>query len=313
MGMKILILGGTVFLGRHLTELALARGYEVTLFHRGKRGADLFPDVERRIGDRLNDLSALARGEWDAVLDTSGQHPAAVRSAARLLSGRAGHYTFTSTISVFSDFSKAPVTLDSPLHEPAPLDELGNEMEGYGPRKVGCEVQATTFDGPVAVVRPGLIVGPYDPTERFTWWVRRAQRGGALIAPGPPERPVQLIDARDLAGWMLDLAAMSFAQVIAALPGPEGTRAVWMDESFLLAQEVGPWMELPLWVPEDMPGFQRVDCSGAIAAGLSFRPIAETARDTRAWAKDNPPAPGAPKTGLSPEREAALLAAWAAR
>jgi len=328
--MNILILGGTKFLGRHLVDEALARGHQVTLFHRGKTGAELFPDVERRLGDRMGDLASLAEGRWDAVIDVSGQHPAAVRDSAALLNGRAGHYTFISTCSVYSDMEQVPMNA-SPLHEAAPVDCVGGMKDTdwqYGNHKVGCEVQArAAFEGPLLILRPGLIVGPHDYTERFAWWARRAARGGRLIAPGPPERPVQIIDGRDLAAWNLDLVErgatgtfdavgpeepLSFGELLAAMPGD--FEVTWVDEQFLLDNDVGIWMEVPLWVPETSPGFQRVDNSASVAAGLRCRPIAELNRDVAAWCAENPLDPEKPaQTGLTPEKEQAVLAAWDAR
>jgi len=329
--MDILILGGTKFLGRHLVDEALARGHRVTLFNRGKSDPALYLDLDRRIGDRMSDLSALDEGRWDAVIDVSGQHPRAVRDTAALLSGRAGHYTFISTCSVYADSEVVPMNA-SPLLEPAPIDCKWGEPDPdwhYGNHKVGCEVQArAAFEGPLLILRPGLIVGPHDYTERFSWWARRATRGGRLIAPGPPERPVQIIDARDLAAWNLDLVErgdegtfdavgpeqpLSFGAILAAFQAvtPGDFEVTWVDEQFLLDNEVGVWMEVPLWVPESMPGFQRIDNSASVAAGLRCRSIEVIARDVAAWCAENPPA--ADNTGLAPEREAELLALWDGR
>jgi len=323
--MDILILGGTKFLGRHLVEVAQARGHRVTLFHRGQTGADLYPDVERRIGDRMGDLASLTNGHWDAVIDTSGQHPAAVRDSATLLSGRANHYTFVSTCSVYEDSAVVPMN-DSKLHEEAPVTCVGGMKDPdwhYGNHKVGCEVQArASFDGPLLILRPGLIVGAHDFTERFAWWVRRALRGGRLIAPGPPERPVQIIDAHDLAVWTLDLVergvtgtldavgpceTLTFGEILRALPGDFTT--TWVDEQFLLDNEIGIWMELPMWIPETDPGFQRVDNSAAVTEGLICRPIKTIVREVAAWCANNP-APEKASTGLSPEKERTLLELW---
>lgn len=340
--MKLLVLGGTRFLGRHLVDLALQRGHAVTLLHRGAN-AGLFPQADHRIADRNGELAtALAGGPWDAAIDTSAYVPRQVRSAAAVLAGRVGQYQLVSTISVYAEDAPAPLSEDSPravLADPATEAVTG---ETYGGLKALCEDAAWQGFGDAGclVVRPGLIVGPHDPTGRFSWWVRRLlreqARGGEVLAPGDPAAPVQFIDARDLAAWMLDRAEAGGGGAF-NLTGPvgggtmgallDGTRAAlapaarlrWIDEATLLAAGVKPWMELPLWLPAAQATLHRTAIDRAVACGLRTRPLAETLRDTAAWlatlpgsdAVMPPPPPGGPprpQPGLAPEREAALLA-----
>jgi 2'-hydroxyisoflavone reductase len=320
--MRLLILGGTVFLGWHLAADAAARGHAVTLFHRGRTVPEGLDGIERVLGDRTRDLSALRAREWDAVIDTSGYEPEVVGRSAQELTGRAGHYTFLSTVSVYADFSRAG------LDEDGLLAELPGDST-YGPLKALCErAVAERFHGPALVVRPGLIAGPRDPTDRFTYWVRRAARGGTILAPGNPNRQVQLIDVRDLARWTIDMVEGSATGVFNAT-GPDrrltmgelldtcvavgGTpaRVTWVDDQVLLGAGIEPWTDLPLWLPAndaDHAGFMSIDVGRALAAGLRFRPLAETALDTLAWDRGRHGArPGPAK--LSLQREAELLRA----
>jgi 2'-hydroxyisoflavone reductase len=324
--MKLLIIGGTVFLGRHAVEAALARGHEVTLFNRGQHNPDLFPEVEKLRGDRDGDLSALEGRSWDAVIDTSGYVPRVVRQSARLLADHVGHYTFISTISVFPEDAPPGTTETGPLvsMEDETVEEITGET--YGPLKVLCErvVQEELGDRAL-IIRPGLIVGPYDPTDRFTYWPVRVARGGRVLAPGRPERTVQFTDARDIADWNVRMAEAGTAGVF-NVNGPDyplGMQAlldacreasgsdaefVWVSEKFLEENDVQPWMEMTLWVPEEeMPGFFKYDCSKAIAAGLTFRPVVETCRDTVTWAQTRP-ADHTWRAGMDPEKEEQLLA-----
>src|SRR3954451_4634136 len=196
--MRILILGGTVFLGRHVAAEALARGHELTLFTRGRNNPDLFPQATHLRGDRSSDLSALGSGEWDIVVDTSGYKGEEVAASAQLLADRAGHYVFVSSVNAHPDWPERPVDENSPTWQ--------TDDDDYGAQKAAAErAAAAAMPGRVAIVRAGMIVGPYDVTMRFPWWVQRIARGGDVLAPGDPERTVQLIDARDLAAWMLDL------------------------------------------------------------------------------------------------------------
>jgi 2'-hydroxyisoflavone reductase len=336
---RLLVLGGTVFLGRHVVEAALARGDEVTLLNRGRHGVELYPEAERLVGDRDGDLSALAGREWDAVVDTCGYFPRQIRASAEALAGRVRHYTFVSTGSVYVDHSTVGTTEEAPVHRPEPEapEELGSP-EAYGGFKALSEEAAeAALPGRVLSVRAGLIVGPYDPTNRFTYWVTRLARGGEVLAPEPRSQPVQFVHARDLADWLLDAADRGVSGVLNAT-GPaepltlgetlERIRAgigssaelVWADERFLVDAGVEPFQELPLWlaptVDPDWAGFFGLEISRARAAGLRFRPLEDTARDTLSWAESAPP-PGkkdvgvamAP-AGLDPARERELLDAW---
>lgn len=328
--MRLLVLGGTVFLGRHVVAAALARGHEVTLFNRGRHNPELFPAVEKLRGDRAGDLAALRGRRWDAVVDTSGELPQVVRSSAELLADAVERYAFASSISVYADLSRPGVDERAPVGRLE--DETVEEVTGatYGPLKARCEEAVErALPGRALVIRPGLIVGPHDPTERFTYWPRRVARGGAVLAPGRPERGVQLIDVRDLAEWIVraveERLAGRFNATGPAEPLPmaalldacrrvsgSDARFVWVDERFLLARGVAPWTELPLWVPEtpDRAGFLAVDCRRAIAAGLTFRPVDETVRATLAWDRERAPGSVPPGVGLAPEREEELLRAW---
>lgn len=321
--MKILILGGTVFLGRHLVESALVRGHEVTLFNRGLHNAELFPEAEKLRGDRTSDLSALRERHWDAAIDTSGYFPRVVRASAELLAGAVDHYTFISSISVYADFTKLDMDESAPLATIA--DESVEEItaETYGPLKALCEQAAErALPGRVLNVRPGFIVGPHDLTDRFTYWPYRVAQDGEMLAPGRPEQPVQFIDVRDLASWIVRMIEDRQTGVYNAT-GPDytltmqdlletcrkvsgsNTRFVWVSEAFLNQHEV----ELPIWVPETEAGAATVNCNRAVEAGLVFRPLSSTVRDTLAWQASRTPA--APlRAGLSTEQEAELLCAW---
>lgn len=327
--MRLLILGGTVFLGRHIVETALARGHEITLFNRGKDNPDLFPQVEKLRGDRTADLSPLAGRQWDAVIDTSGYLPRVVRASAELLAPAIGHYTFISTISVFADNSIIGMDESAPVAELH--DELTEEVTGetYGPLKARCEAMVEeALPGRTLVIRPGLIVGPHDPTDRFTYWPHRIAAGGEVLAPGRCNQPVQVIDVRDLAEWIVRMVERAATGTYNAT-GPEDplplgdifntcaaasgsdARLTWVSEQFLLEAGVAPWTDLPLWLPDtpDMAGMLQVDCSKARAAGLSFRPLGETAAGTLDWALSRPP-DTVWQAGISREREAELLASW---
>lgn len=324
--MRMLILGGTGFLGRHLVEAALARGHEPTLFHRGRTGAGLFPELEHVLGDRDGGLDL--RGHWDAAIDTCGYVPRVVGASAHALEPLVEHLTFVSTISVYADFSRAGTTEESAL---SMLDDEGiEEVDGatYGPLKAICERRVgEVFGERGLIVRPGLIVGPHDATERFPYWVERIAAGGDVLAPGAPEAPVQLIDARDLARWTI--AAIeerrggvyhatgprertSLGQLLEACVGVarSGARLCWVDGEFLVAQGVVPWGDLPLWVHYPwLRGANEVDVTKALAAGLELRPIEETIRDTLAWTRTRD-AGGARKAGLDRARESELLSSW---
>lgn len=330
--MKILILGGTVFLGRHLVDAACARGHAVTIFTRGQHEADPAPEVEWLRGNRDGDLGALVGRQWDVAIDTSGYVPRVVRDSARLLAPTVGRYLFVSSVSAYDEARLRPgfdeeyplATLEDPTTE-----EVTGET--YGALKALCERAAEeALPGRAVIIRPGLIVGPYDPSDRFTYWPHRIARGGMVLAPGRPEAPVQFIDVRDLAAWIVRLAEagtvgtfnatgpanpLTMAMVLETCRAVSGSDAelVWMDEAFLLGQGVGPWIEVPLWVPEaEGVNVSAVSISRALAAGLTFRPLAETVRDTLAWDATRP-ADQAWRAGLPPDRERELLAAWASQ
>ncbi|HZT43735.1 MAG TPA: SDR family oxidoreductase [Chthonomonadaceae bacterium] len=327
--MKILIIGGTVFLGRSLVEAALARGHAITLFNRGQHNPDLFPEVEKLRGDRGGDLEALEGRRWDAVIDTCGYVPRVVRNTAGLLANTVDHYTFISSISVFSDFSQLGMDENGPL---GTLEDAGTEEvngETYGPLKVLCEQAAEeAMPGRVLTIRPGLIVGPWDPTDRFTYWPHRVAQGGEVLAPGRPEQPVQFIDVRDLAEWNVRMiedgktgvynatgpdTPLAMGRLLEACKAVSGKNArfTWVSQEFLLEKGVQPWMELPLWVPEeaDTAGFSAINVRKAISDGLTFRPLEDTIHATLEWDAARP-ADRSWQAGLKPEREAALLADW---
>ena len=339
--MKLLVLGGTIFLGRHVVEAALARDHEVTIFTRGRHNPDLFRNVERLRGDRdTGDLRPLAGREWDAVVDTSAYVPRAARDAARALVESARHYTFVSSISVYGDFSRPGYDESAPVGTLA--DRSVEEVTGetYGPLKALCErAVEEVLPGRAAHVRAGLIVGPHDPTNRFTYWVTRIAEGGVVLAPEPRHQPTQLVDVRDLAEWIVTLGEERTAGVFNAT-GPElattlegvlegvrhalgsDARFEWVSEEFTRRAGLEPYQELPLWVGAGEPqwaAFQTADIRRALAAGLRFRPLGETARDTLAWAREGE-APGAkdvgvamPAAGITRERERRLLHEWLTR
>ncbi|MEO5577268.1 MAG: NAD-dependent epimerase/dehydratase family protein, partial [Gaiellaceae bacterium] len=283
--MRILVLGGTKFLGRAFVEAASARGHELTLFNRGETNAGLFPELETLRGDRRVDLSPLAGRTFDVVVDPSGYVPAAVAAAAELLHG-CGHYVFVSSVSVYADLSAAPHE-ETPVAElgDASVDELAADFSNYGAMKALCE-QAVwkVFRERSLIVRPGLIVGPHDPTGRFTYWAHRLARGGEILAPGPPQRRAQFIDVRDLAEWVLDCVERRVTGVFNATNDGvawgellAGANVTWVSDEHLAEHEVGEWMELPLWIADPaFAGMHRTRVSRAVTAGLRFRPVAET-------------------------------------
>jgi 2'-hydroxyisoflavone reductase len=319
---RLLLLGGPRFLGRAIADAGLARGHDVTFFNRGKTNSELYPEVERIVGDRGGDLAELDGRRWDAVIDTSGYLPSTVRRSAEALAD-SGFYCFVSSISVYADFSR---TND----EDGPLAELGNlpddevTEESYGPLKALCEDAVRAVFGERAlIVRPGLIVGPHDPTGRFTYWPHRVARGGEVLAPAPPERLTQAIDVRDLAEWLIVLCeegtsgtfnathpGFAWSALVDACRAVSGSDAeiTWVQEAFLLENEVGQWMELPLWLADPtMTAAVEADVERALEAGLTFRALEETVRGALEDAETTDTA------GLAPEREVELLAAWHGR
>jgi 2'-hydroxyisoflavone reductase len=328
--MRLLILGGTRFVGRELVEAALARGHAITLFNRGQHNPDLFPDVEKLRGDRAGNLSALRGRQWDAVIDTCGYVPRIVKASAELLAKAVKHYTFISSISVYADPIEPHFTEAAPVRQLAdPNIEEVNEQT-YGGLKVLCE-QAVEQALPdrTLIIRPGLIVGPHDPTDRFTYWPQRVAQGGEVLAPGDPDQPVQFIDVRDLAEWVVRLVEARRIGIFHAT-GPAYTlslrrfldecqaaannaaRFSWVAEQFLLDAGAVPWSELPLWVPAAEAGLNTADCRKATEAGLMFRSLTDTIRDTLRWAATRP-ANHEWQAGLPAEKETKILDAWHAR
>jgi 2'-hydroxyisoflavone reductase len=319
---KLLVLGGTKFLGRHAVDAALDAGHDVTIFTRGQTNPELFPDVEHLVGDRDGKLDALEGRSWDGVVDTSGYIPRIVRQSAELLRDAVGRYVFVSSISVYDDFSR-PVDESSPVAE---LEDPATEeiMEAYGALKAACEsVVEEVYGARSARARAGLIVGPYDPTDRFTYWPRRIALGGDVLGPGSPDAPVQFVDARDLARWLVELAfngpggtfnatgpaePLTFRQLLDRARDAIGSDAnvVWVDDQHVLDSEVQPWTELPLWLPGDeYAGMARADIGRALAAGLTFRPLEETVVDTLTWDRSVP----GDRPTLAHDREQEILAA----
>jgi len=327
---RLLVLGGTVFLGRAVVEAALTGGHTVTTFTRGRTNPDLFPEAEPLRGDRDGDLGALEGREWDAVIDTCGFVPRVVRQSADLLDGRVGRCVFVSSVSAYDDASTPPDEAAARLAGPPAGEDV---MKEYGALKAACEdVVRDVFGDAATIVRPGLIVGPHDPTGRFTYWPRRIADGGRVLAPGPPEAPVQVIDVRDLGAWLLRLAErgpggvfnatgpvepLTMRELLEGMCTAIGSDAelVWVDDETLLEAEVEPWMGLPLWLPGDEhAGMMRTPIARALAAGLQLRPVRETVLDTLAWDRSMggvaPRQPDGRYTAqtLTREREEELLA-----
>jgi 2'-hydroxyisoflavone reductase len=329
---RILILGGTSFLGPALVEAARARGDTVTLFNRGKTNPGRFTDLEQLHGDRDGKLDALRGRSWDVVIDTSGYVPRIVRMSAELLAPSVERYVFVSTISVYEETIPPGSDEGAPtakLADPATEDIRAN----YGALKAACERAAeAAMPGRVLVVRPGLIVGPDDPTDRFTYWPVRLSEGGEVLAPGTGDDPIQVVDVRDLGNWVVEMAGRratgsfnavgpaartSMREMLQACQ-PAGRAAApltWVPAPFLEKEKVEPWSDMPVWIPSGGPesGMSQVSIARAVAAGLRFRPLPETSRDTLAWWDTLPAERRAkPRAGLSREREKQVLAAWAA-
>jgi 2'-hydroxyisoflavone reductase len=328
--MDLLIIGGTVFLGRTIVEAALRQGHRITLFNRGKSNPELFPQVEKIIGDRDSDLSSLEGLRWDAVIDTCGYVPRVVRQSVERLANVVGHYTFISTVSVYADQSLCN------MDESAPVGTLEDESveevtgESYGPLKALCEQEVINrMPGRSLVIRPGLIVGPYDPSDRFTYWVRRISEGGEVLAPKPRDAPVEFIDVRDLAEWILRMAESQQTGIYNAV-GPaqpltmeqflsackriseSDARFTWVGGTFLLQNNVQPWTEMPMWVPAEDPtsaGIFSVNGEKARKAGLQHRPMEETIRATLYWDKTRPEGVEM-RAGISRQREEELIRLW---
>ena len=331
--MRILIMGGTRFVGRHITQAAVDGGHDVTLFHRGQTGPDLFPAAGQLRGDRNSegDLAALRGGQWDATVDVNAYLPGQVRALAGALGGRGGHQLFISTTSVY----RTPVA--SGFGENAPLIELAEPivekftLEDYGGLKVACERAVLELHGlGSTVIRPTYVIGPHDYSGRFTWWVNRIARGGEVLAPGDADDPIQVIDARDMASWAVSLLENSVAgifhavsppppfgfgqllEAIAARVAPPGTTLTWVGKDYLLASGLDD-AALPLWPGGDSESeINAASPAAALAAGLAPRPLSQSIDEIRA-AEQHSPAASPDGVGLAPEREAELLAGWARR
>ena len=330
--MRVLVLGATGFLGRHLVESLLALDIQPTLVHRGRlepgEGA-LFPAWEHRIGAREDGLRLGPGDTWDAVVDTCGYLPGVVRRGAEELRGRVGRYLYVSSVSAYADLAPRGLTEDAPLQrleDPRAAELRGVRPETYGGLKALCEQVVTeAFPGRAMIVRPGLIVGPYDGSDRFSYWVARVARGGRILAP-PKDEPIQFLDVRDLAQWMAGLVRSGatgivhasgpreprrLGEVLAACrtPGCEA-ELVHVDGEWLVSQGVRPWSDLPLWVhARKLHGTFYLDPSRALASGLSHRPLEETIADTRTFLASRDER-HTWRAGLPPSREARLLAAW---
>lgn len=327
--MKLLMIGGTVFVGRHCVEVALRRGHEVTLFFRGKHGADLFPGVERIIGDRTTDMDKLSGRKWDAVIDCCGYFPRDLVKSTEQLRDSVGRYCFISSVSAYADESILNRNEESPL---ATTDEPDAEKvtgENYGGLKAMCEdVVREAFGERALVIRPGLIVGPNDITDRFTYWPIRFDRYDKVLSPNRMDQPLQVIDVRDLAEWTIDLLERNVSGDFTAAGPAEplswgdfillcqkaikpSAEIVWVDESFLLQNEVGPWSDLPMWLSKDAnaDGMDTMDLTKPIANGLKFRPLETTLKDTIAY-YNSLPADYKARGGLTREREEELIQLW---
>jgi 2'-hydroxyisoflavone reductase len=336
--MKLLIIGGTKFLGRYLVESALNRGHEITLFNRGLTNSNIFPEVEHLRGNRNENLGVLRNRQWDAAIDTCGFTPLAVGATASILANQIGHYTFISSQSVYAGFQQPNQDENASLQMSD--EDLNDEANAgtYGARKVACEQAAEkAMLSRVLSIRAGLIVGPNDYIDRFPHWVGRVSRGGEVLAPGSPERPVQLIDVRDLAEWNIRMVEggktgtynatgpdykLTFRELLEDCRAASQSDATftWVGEEFLLNNNVKPWSEVPLWIPgEEGVNFFSVDCNKAFRAKLKFRPLIATAKDTLDWIivrnkktaePERPLVAAQGQIGLAPEREKELLGLW---
>ncbi len=338
--LRILILGGTGFTGPHQVRYALSRGHKVTVFNRGKTHPGELPkEAEQLIGDRNGQLDALRGRTWDVAIDIPTSIPVWVRDAAQVLKGNVDRYVFISTISVYSDNSKPGMDETGPLAKYEGADAMketqatlkASNYRLYGPLKVLSEAEAEKwFPGKALIVRPGLIVGPGDESDRFTYWPVRLDRGGEVLTPGNPTDPVQFIDARDVAEWTIRMVEQGGTGIFNAT-GPKSTltiaemldgikkvtkndvRFTWVDADFLAAQKVSPWSDMPVWVPPrgDSAGFSRINISKALSKGLTFRSVPDTTQATLEWFRKQPADRQANlRAGIKPERELEVLAAW---
>jgi 2'-hydroxyisoflavone reductase len=338
--LRLLVLGGTGFIGPHQVRYAVQRGHRVTVFNRGRSAARLPAEVEHLTGDRNGDLESLRGRSWDAVVDNPTTLPVWVRDIGALLHERAEHYVFISTISVYADTLRPGMDESAPLARYEGADPMAETIESfsrnlgalYGPLKALSEREAERwFPGRTTVIRPGLIVGPGDPSDRFTYWPVRISRGGEVLAPGTPLDPVQVIDARDLAEWTIRMVERRAFGTYNATSQPreigsvlEGmmplaerpARLTFVDQDFLREQGVQPWSDMPIWVPPsgDSAGFSRLSVARALEQGLTFRPVPATAADTLSWFRTLPSERQAQlRAGVTAEREAEVLREWHAR
>lgn len=326
--MKILVIGGTVFLGRHIVEDALKDGHEVTLFNRGQHNPELFPEVEKIHGDRNTDYEKLAGRTWDAVIDTCGYTPGAVEKVAEILKDSIKRYVFISSINAYEDMEKAGIDETYPeaeLPEGASMEEM--KMETYGPLKVLCEkVVQRIFPSGYINIRSGLIVGPFDPTDRFTYWINRISRGGQVLCPGDGDTPIQFIDVRDLAKWSVKMAVNGepgvyngtgpdyeltmghFLDTCRKVCNPEA-ELIWVDEEFMNDNEIMPWSDMPAWAPDsqkEFHGLGKININKALHQGLTFLDLEKTVSDTLEWDKKRPKGIQL-KAGINGEKEKIFL------
>lgn len=332
--LNILILGGTNFIGPYQVQYALDRGHTVTLFNRGKTNPALFPNVEKLTGDRNNDLKSLEGRKWDVVIDISATNPDWVALSGRVLENAVKRYVFISTRSVYYDTSRVPMTADAPLFSRENTPVPAGQPLPYGLAKaISEQTLRERFGNRLLVVRPSLVVGPGDTTDRFTYWPLRIERGGEVLSPGDGTDPVQFIDARDLSEWVIRLVEMgttgyynalgpqtprSFAELLHGIKAVTTSNATftWVDTDFLLANRVRPYQEMPVWQParDGKEGFARFDISREVALGLTFRSLAVTTKDTLDFYHAQTPERQAQlRAGISAQREQEVLAAWRAR
>jgi 2'-hydroxyisoflavone reductase len=338
--MKVLILGGTRFLGKALTEEALKRGHEITLFNRGTNNG-AFSGVEQLIGNRDSDVSQLKNRKWDVVMDTCGFAPHQIKKIAAVLGDNIEHYTYISSISVYKDW--IPNNIKEHYHlQSMQADKLKAVEEGtispyeyYGALKVLCEAEAENhWPGRVLHIRAGLLVGPFDYTDRLPYWVKRVAKGGKVLVPGRKDRPVQLINVKDIAVWLFNMAEkrkagtfnvtspeeeLTIEELLNTCKAVTNSDAefIWTDEQFLMEHKVQPWTEMPLWIPEHFPiegetepwkGTFSISVEKAVTSGLSFRSLADTLIDIYQWEKEREVKEL--KAGISQERELELLQSW---
>jgi 2'-hydroxyisoflavone reductase len=342
--MKLLILGGTRFVGRHLVTATLAREHEITLFNRGKHPSAPLTNVETIYGDRNRDLAKLQGRRWDAVIDTSGYLPRTVRASTEILSHSVDRYVFISSLSVYADVSVFGIDETAPLatltseqlEEANAIDSSGQASavtygKMYGGLKALCEQAADeVLPNRALIIRPGLIVGSHDYTDRFTYWVVRVANGGEVLAPGRPGRYVQFIDVRDLAEWIVRMIERKETGVYNAngLPNNLTMESVleeckmvsnsdasltWVSDDFLVQEKVVPWSEVPLWMPEEaaphLKGFMFINCDKAVSSGLTLRPLNDTIRDVLTW-HETYRSNEEVKAGIDPDKEQRLLRKW---